>query len=310
MSNCQLILEALAFPQPFSEQESALLCAGQGVQRMEAGDVLIREGARDRDMWLVVQGGCHVVKRMQPNLPLGTLGPGSFCGEIAWFTGHARTASVVAFEPGLALRLSFDDIDNYPAGLMLKIYHNVLADVINRKEVLHDTLFRLASLERERYGGGVTGSPVGFLRGFSMFEGLTPEEAGVLRALPPGVEFIRPGGYLFREGERYDTMFLLLKGSVKVTVLRDPALALVNLGAERLLGLDSLFRDGVHGANHVAVETCEGIRIGLAEFLALDPVFRLKLYWRMALTLINRLAPINVARIKLEHMEGKMWFGG
>lgn len=310
MSHCQLILEALHFSREFTTEERALLCSDMVVRRIEPGDLLITEGARDRGMWLVLQGECHVVKRTQPNLPLGLLGPGSFCGEIAWFTGQARTASVVATQPGLALQLSFEGMHDYPPSLLIKIYHNLLADVINRKEILHDTLYRLARLERDQFAGGSLGSPVGFLRGFSVFEGLTREEEETLRALPPGVEFIRPGGYVFREGESYDTLFMLLKGSVKVTVQRDPALVLVNLGAERLLGLDSLFRNGLHSANHVAVETCEGVRIGLAGLHALDPALQLKLYWRMAVTLINRLAPINVARIKLEHMEGKMWFGG
>ncbi|MBF0627541.1 MAG: cyclic nucleotide-binding domain-containing protein [Magnetococcales bacterium] len=311
MSNCQLILEALHFHWEFTDEERAILCSDRmGIKSIDTGDVLIAEGATDRDMWLILQGKYNVIKRMQPKLPLGELGSGSFCGEIAWFTGQARTASIIASEPGLAMRLSHDESGSYPPALLLKIYHNVLADVINRKETLHETLFKLASLERAQFGGGHSISPVGFLRGFSFFEGLTTEEQHILRSMKPGRETIRPGGLIFREGAHYDNLFILLKGSVMVTLQRDPSLVLVNLGSERLLGLDSLFKQGIHSANHVAVESCEGLRISLAEFHALDPAFQLKLYWRMAVTLINRLAPINVARIKLEHMEGKMWFGG
>lgn len=311
MNHCQLILEALHFPQEFTDRERAVLCSDRmGVRRVETGEVLIREGDTDRDMWLLLQGAFQVVKRTQPNLPLGVLHSGSFCGEIAWFTGQPRTASVIASEPGLVLRFDFEQSHGYPPELLLKIYHNLLADVIGRKAILHDTLFRLASLERDRFDGEIASSPVGYLPGIPLLAAFTPEEQRLLRTLKPGPESIPAGGVLYREGSCYDHFFILLKGSVKVTLQRDPALVLVNMGPERLLGLDSFFKDGLHQANLVAVEACEGVRISLAELQALEPLFRLKFYWGMALTLVNRLSPLNIARIKLEHMEGKMWFGG
>ncbi|MBF0271254.1 MAG: cyclic nucleotide-binding domain-containing protein [Magnetococcales bacterium] len=308
---CQLILEALHFSQEFTEAERAVLCSDRmGVRRVNPGDVLIREGERDRDMWLLLQGVFHVLKQTQPDRPLGILRDGSFCGEIAWFTGQPRTASVVAAEPGLALRLNFEESQHYPPELLIKFYHNVLADVMGRKTILHETLFKLASLEQECSGGMGFCSPVGDLQGFAFFEGFTPQEEQTLRGLKPGLETIAPGGFIHRAGEHYDSFFLLLKGSVMVTLRQDPELVLVTLGSERMLGLDSFFKDGRHEANHVAMENCQGLRIGLDAFRGLDPLFRLKIYWRMALTLVNRLAPLNLARIKLEHMEGKMWFGG
>ncbi|MBF0427862.1 MAG: cyclic nucleotide-binding domain-containing protein [Magnetococcales bacterium] len=309
MNPCQMLMEEMPFASKFTSDEIAALCSdGLGPKVVETGDFLIQEGERDRDIWLLLKGQFNVVKQQMSNMALGVLYVGSFCGEISWFTGNPRTASVIAAEPGLALRLRYDAVHSYDSVLLMKIYHNVLADVIKRKGIMYEILFKLATLERAQFGGLLATSPVGYLRGIPFFAGFNSAEVAFLRSMP--MERIRMGEFIFKQGELGDSFFVLLKGSVMNTLNQDPGLVLVNLGPERLMGMDGFFGNGVHGSNCIAVEACEGFRISLKIFQELAPDFKVKLYWQMALNLINRLAPLNIAKIKLEHMEGKMWFGG
>ncbi|MBF0127158.1 MAG: cyclic nucleotide-binding domain-containing protein [Magnetococcales bacterium] len=308
--NCISMMEH-PFQQPFTLAEESYLCGhDKNLKTLEAGEVLIQEGARDRDMWLLIKGRFVVIKKVQPNFPIGSLQSGSFCGEIAWFTGLPRTASVIATEPGLVLRLRYEDLDGIDPALLLKIYHNTLADVTQRKNLMNQVLFRLAGLERTYYGADGIHSPVGYIKGDPFFVGFTPEEERQVRALPSGPERYRAGEMIFREGAGYDSFFLLLRGSALINLNQDPGLTLIHLGAERVMGMDVFFSGGQQGCNIVAVEQCEGLRISLEAFHTLDVSCKLKFYWQMALHLISRLSSFSVAKIKLEHMEGNMWFGG
>ncbi len=62
---------------------------------LSAGTVLMRQGDRDDDVYLLRQGQVEVVRREgHGERVLSTLGPGSLVGEIAALTGSARTATV------------------------------------------------------------------------------------------------------------------------------------------------------------------------------------------------------------------------
>ncbi len=311
MNSCQQALKALRLPLEFTQQEIELLCNHpHGMKQVEAGEILIEEGANDRDIWLLVQGQFQVVKKIHPTLPLGILRAGSFCGEIAWFTGQVRTASVIAMEPGLALRFSFQAIKTYEMDLLLKLYHNTLVNLMGRLEMMNQLLFKLAGLESKQFGGSVGSSPVGYLQGLSFFADFTSEEEHIVRKLQPVLTYIAPGQFIFKAGQKYDFLFVLLKGSVKVSLNEDLALVLLLLGSERVLGLNGFFQHEVQTTNMVAMEPCVGLRVSIDQFNSLSAALKLKFYWQFALNLINRLAPFNIAKIKLEHMEGNVWFGG
>jgi CRP/FNR family transcriptional regulator, cyclic AMP receptor protein len=61
--------------------------------RFAAGDVVVREGHRDRALYVVLSG------RLEAR---------SVFGEVAFLDGLPRSATVVAVESGEALRLSYD----------------------------------------------------------------------------------------------------------------------------------------------------------------------------------------------------------
>lgn len=75
------------------------------VVNYQRGDVIIKQGAEDEDIYLVRQGSVDV-RTLEGGfiVDLTTLGPGSVVGEVAEVSNVRRTATVVASGPVEALR--------------------------------------------------------------------------------------------------------------------------------------------------------------------------------------------------------------
>ena len=78
--------------------------------RFTAGDVLLREGERGDDAYLIRAGEVDVLRAGSSERVLRTLGPGSFVGEVAALTGTARTATVRARSTVESFRLAGADV--------------------------------------------------------------------------------------------------------------------------------------------------------------------------------------------------------
>lgn len=63
---------------------------------LRAGKVLIREGERGREFFVLVSGEVEVRRKGRK---VSTLGPGSFFGELALLSKAPRTATVTAVTP-------------------------------------------------------------------------------------------------------------------------------------------------------------------------------------------------------------------
>lgn len=88
-------------------QELADACTRRDVAR---GETLIHEGAQADVLFVVLRGRFVVLKG---DLPIAEIGPGEPIGELAFFAGGHRTASVVAARDGTVLaisRASYDDV--------------------------------------------------------------------------------------------------------------------------------------------------------------------------------------------------------
>lgn len=78
---------------------------------LDGGARLIAQGAPSSDLFFIEAGRAAVtVTAADGSVRLATVGPGSIVGEMAFYRGHARFASVVAEEPLVAWRLSADSI--------------------------------------------------------------------------------------------------------------------------------------------------------------------------------------------------------
>ncbi|MFG1346643.1 SpoIIE family protein phosphatase [Xanthobacter autotrophicus DSM 431] len=91
----------------FDEADLAVLVAAGQMVEVEAGTRLIRRGDRDTFALLVVDGTAVVaIDTPYAHVELATLAAPAVIGEIAAFTGVARTAHVDALTPLRAVRLS------------------------------------------------------------------------------------------------------------------------------------------------------------------------------------------------------------
>lgn len=84
------------------------------LRRLEAGQILCREGDAPGPMYVVVSGSVRVVRDdpMPPHKPveLAQLGPGSVIGELAPILNTRRTATVEAIEPTQILEVPLHEL--------------------------------------------------------------------------------------------------------------------------------------------------------------------------------------------------------
>jgi CRP/FNR family transcriptional regulator, cyclic AMP receptor protein len=88
---------------------------------LRAGKVLIQEGERGREFFVIIEGEVEVRRKGRK---LATLGPGNFVGEMALLAKSPRTATVTALTPVDVLvitdRAFLDLLDRMPE-LWLKV---------------------------------------------------------------------------------------------------------------------------------------------------------------------------------------------
>ena len=74
------------------------------------GEVLMRVGDAATDLYIVVSGRFHVFPSDHSE-HVAEIGPGQPIGEVAFFSGHRRTATVVAARDSVVLVLTMKDFE-------------------------------------------------------------------------------------------------------------------------------------------------------------------------------------------------------
>src|SRR5262245_51583827 len=107
------LARALAAVEAFKDlsvEERGELAAKLELISIARGDLLIRQGELREALYLVVSGRFHVYVDGRAE-PVAEIGPGRPIGEIAFFSGGSRTASVRAERDSLALKLDRGDFE-------------------------------------------------------------------------------------------------------------------------------------------------------------------------------------------------------
>ncbi len=83
------------------------------VVRASPGDAVFREGDQAREMFVVLDGECEVLKRGKRGVEsrVALLGPGDWFGEMSILDVQPRSATVVALAPARLLRISSESLD-------------------------------------------------------------------------------------------------------------------------------------------------------------------------------------------------------
>jgi len=79
-----------------TKRELRHVAAASREERLPEGHVLIREGERGREFYVLLDGTVEVTQNGQK---IGLLGPGEWVGEVALISQIPRTATVVATSP-------------------------------------------------------------------------------------------------------------------------------------------------------------------------------------------------------------------
>src|SRR5262245_54984934 len=110
MGRLSRALAAVEAFRDLSEEEIAKLAARLALVSIPRGDQLIRQGEQAEALYLVVSGRFQVVVDGRDEA-VAEIGPGRPIGEIAFFSGGTRTASVRAERDSLVLKLGRSDFD-------------------------------------------------------------------------------------------------------------------------------------------------------------------------------------------------------
>lgn len=113
----------------------------------QPGEVIVREGACDRDLYLLLEGIARITRQ---GLDAGRLRPGDHFGELALAVGQPRAASIIADGPVVLARLSharFEQLTTEDPALALALLRRLLAGVGTR---LTDMTRHVDVLLRER----------------------------------------------------------------------------------------------------------------------------------------------------------------
>ncbi len=126
------IINRLEFFKQFSlEERQALLQDRLEVYFCKKNFRVFREGEIDATFYLVLSGKINIV-HSQKNRILGTIGAGEFLGEGAFITQGPRSASAVAVEDAMLLRLDLTALRSLSAATREKLKDAIIAGMARR----------------------------------------------------------------------------------------------------------------------------------------------------------------------------------
>lgn len=121
---------------PFADLPSeaiADLAAHLAAVRFAAGDVILKEGERGDDAYLLRSGNVDVVHaQADGERTVARVGAGTFLGEVSVLTGSARSATARAVTPVRAFRVGGDDVRG-----VVKKYRQVVARLESTMQANH-----------------------------------------------------------------------------------------------------------------------------------------------------------------------------
>jgi NTE family protein len=111
-ANAAAMIRATALFRELSNEQLAEIWARAKERKLQRGDVLLRQGSPSDSVFVVVSGRFEVVIEGR-NAAIGEIGTGEPIGEIGFFSGTPRTATITATRDSVVLELgraAFDDV--------------------------------------------------------------------------------------------------------------------------------------------------------------------------------------------------------
>jgi CRP-like cAMP-binding protein len=127
------------------------------MRQFAPGEYVIRQGDQSRDLWIVVEGQCEVVRRLKPgeenhqpsdSLVLAVLEPFQHFGEMSFFHPAPHSADVRARGPLQLLQITHADYaDMIQEGIWaaFKLAYNVVQQLAERLRRMDEWVAELAN---------------------------------------------------------------------------------------------------------------------------------------------------------------------
>jgi CRP/FNR family transcriptional regulator, cyclic AMP receptor protein len=120
------------------------------------GEYVIRQGGQSRDLWIVLEGECEVVRRLKPDdrdnhqeaLTLARLQPLAHFGEMSFFHPAPHSADVRAHSPLTLLQIThadYADMIHEGMNAAFKVAYNVVQQLAERLRRMDEWVAELAN---------------------------------------------------------------------------------------------------------------------------------------------------------------------
>ena len=109
-----------------TERELASLYELARIRKVNAGEVLFREGDVDTSLWLILEGSLKIEKELKGQAgELAVLSQGNSVEEIGLRRNQRRTASAIALEPSILMELDELTLNVLSSRIESSIYRNL-----------------------------------------------------------------------------------------------------------------------------------------------------------------------------------------
>jgi len=265
-----------------AERMEILSCFNEA--HVDAGERLYLEGEAATNACFLLDGELEALKALPGGgeTVVGTIAPGGMIGEMALVAGGERTATVRARCPSTVIKVSYHffhaalDQMSVPA---FKILRAVIHTMTQRLGELQTRI--LEQWDCEPFIGSAAGTstdPVAsqspsfayrpFLAVMPWFESFDETEIDDLLAKGELTEVPRDT-FLYREGAVPGSCFLVLRGAVERSVMRDRRYQFSVLGPGRLCGGNAIIADGVHSSDARVRSQALLLRLERSDFASL-----------------------------------------
>lgn len=140
-----LLIEKVSFFDDFSEQEKSYVLGYMDVfVQVSPKEVLIEEGTEDDQAMYVLLSGKMSVVAGEEKLVLSQLKVGEIFGEVAFFSGSKRSASVVALSETMVWRIDKDILAKAPVEIREKIQQKILLKLVRLVEDSNNRIYQLS----------------------------------------------------------------------------------------------------------------------------------------------------------------------
>ncbi len=151
------ILRRIPLLRNMNESEFRQMTEVVRVREFSPGEVVIEQGGQSRNLWVVLEGQCQVVRRLKPavdgepegdTLVLASLKPFNHFGEMSFFHAAPHSADVRASSAVKLLQIThgdYHDMVREGIGAAFKLAYNVVQELAERLRRMDEWVADLAT---------------------------------------------------------------------------------------------------------------------------------------------------------------------